>query len=134
MKKSFIQNIHWLVFGLIIVAAFFTGQALVSHYVPTALYSGPLSINSTGEAIYKSESEQEKAREKAFNDAKAKAEQMARLAGKQISKLTYMSESTQPEGFDSASMGADMAQTSPEASPGANQTQKIIVNLNYELK
>lgn len=135
MSPALSKNIHWLVIGLILIAAYFTGQALVTHFVPTATFSGVLSINSTGEATYIQDSEQTEARQKAFNDAKSKAEQMAKLAGKDLGKLTYLSESTMPMSGDPGLMGTDvMGQPSPEASPGAAAKKTISVSLNFDLK
>lgn len=134
MSPALSKNIHWLIIGLVLIAAYFTGQALVTRFVPPS-FSGPLSINATGEANYTQDSEQAEARQKAFNDAKSKAEQMAKLAGKDLGKLTYLSESTMPISADPGLMGTDaMGQPSPEASPGAAAKKTISVSLNFDLK
>lgn len=135
MRASFDKNAHWLAIGLILIAAYFAGQALVSHFVPAAVFNGNLSISSTGEATFTQDSEQVTARQKAFNDAKNKAEQMASLAGKSLGKLTYISESTIPTGDGPTPyMPADMTEPAPEATSGAATKRTVSVSLNYELK
>jgi hypothetical protein len=124
------KNLHWLLIGLILIAAFFIGKALVTYYVqpaPTANY--PLTFYAEARVPYTQGQDLNQIRPQAYQQAQQKAQAMAGLVNKQLGKLTGVNETMN----DNPSLAPDPAMQSPEASP-SSQPKEYILGLTYELK
>ena len=128
----FKDSLHWLIIGLVLIAAFFAGRALVTYYVPQAPQGNyPLSFYSEVKLPYSTSEDLSAVRAQAFQQANQKAQQVAQLTNKQLGKLTGLNETINDN--PTSSMGGPDMSPMPEATPGA-QTKEYILGLTYELK
>lgn len=123
------KNIHWLIFGIILVLVYSGGQALITKYIPAAPY--PASFTASADVYYTPETDakinEDNARIKAFNEAKQKAVNIANLSDKRLGKLTNISEYV------------DNPQASALPDPNATisalpNSAKVSISLTYELE
>ena len=123
--SSFIKNIHWLIFGLILIVVYTILPGLITRFTPqiSTNYSLP-SYYATGEAFYDGTDQGAYgARAEAFKKAEDSANEMARLLGKKLGRVTSIS--------DNPHTTTTTYESSPSAMP---YMDTYSVSINYELK
>ena len=108
----------------------------VGSMLDALVKAGVNNINGVQFSVKDPKAAQDKAREEAILEAKAKAEAMAKAAGVKLGKLKSINESRsnyapQPVAYARASLAAESVSTPMSA---GEQSLSITVNMTYEIK